>query len=597
MAEIKGLGLGGMITPGGDSANTFPTHEDIYGKGGYMVVSSRTGISAERVKKGMLVYDSTDSKIYKCVDAAKYNQTAGWEELKTTYDGGGKYLGAVSNAAGVKSGTTIKAGDFYRASSGGFKCSNEDVHAGDIIMATVDGGTTFDVLHTEQTTDTTVTSNGVGAIVNLTGTNSLTATKSPINGLNYQSASGNSKTCSCWRNSSFNNFTCTATQGSDCKTWSSVAPSSSEGKNFAIYTTQLQTDIFAGYTGYITIQVKVKSNLDLTNTGCKFGCNTDGSYGATFYNIPKDTWTTVTHTFQIQNWTKPSAYVYFYTGTADTTQTISLKEFKIELGPVATPWTPAYSDFLDLSTMSALKANTATYATNLGSSSNKVGVSDVALKTDLANYLPLTGGTLTGKVRSAYMNDSYYLTKGNLFNDDTKSAVDNASLVIGGSGDNMALRTAFSRASLQSYYITPKNTTVGSTKYTENTFTTNPFVLQPLGGSVAIGSGDINGVMLSYYNGSSFESLLGIAKQGGFTAANTGDLVIGSTTRTTTVRSSTNLRLQPESGKIVQIGPDNADSDTVKTNLKLTSGTSPQITIGPSVIKYNKSTGCLEIQG
>lgn len=172
-----------MITPNGDSDSTWPTHEDIYGKGGYMVVSSRTGISAERVKKGMLVYDSGDDKIYKCVDATKSSQTEGWEELKTTYDGGGKYLGAVSKIEDILNLSTadaanIKEGDFYRASND-FKFINDEMaHTGDLIMATSDKGGGWDILHTDQETLISITPKGTGYVTGISNNgNDLTVTK------------------------------------------------------------------------------------------------------------------------------------------------------------------------------------------------------------------------------------------------------------------------------------------------------------------------------------------------------------------------------------------------------------------------------------
>lgn len=183
MSKIEGTKLIGMITPNGDNDNTFPTHEDIYGKGGYMVVDNHTEISTERVKKGMLVYDNSDDKIYKCTDAAKSNQVGGWEELKTTYDGGGKYLGTVSKSSDILKLTiadaaNIKAGDFYRVSNNFTFIDGEPAHTGDLIMATSDGGGGWDLLHTDQETLVSITSSGTGYVTNISNTgNALTVTK------------------------------------------------------------------------------------------------------------------------------------------------------------------------------------------------------------------------------------------------------------------------------------------------------------------------------------------------------------------------------------------------------------------------------------
>ena len=54
MAEIKGISLPGMITPNGNDANEFPTHEDIYGKGGLMAVNSTSEIKSARLKANMI---------------------------------------------------------------------------------------------------------------------------------------------------------------------------------------------------------------------------------------------------------------------------------------------------------------------------------------------------------------------------------------------------------------------------------------------------------------------------------------------------------------------------------------------------------------
>ena len=67
MAEIQGTILAAKISPG-DTLATFPTHEDIYGKGGLMSVTSlvdlTTAIPLDRQKLGMLIHVSEQSKYY-----------------------------------------------------------------------------------------------------------------------------------------------------------------------------------------------------------------------------------------------------------------------------------------------------------------------------------------------------------------------------------------------------------------------------------------------------------------------------------------------------------------------------------------------------
>lgn len=58
MAKIPGVSVKDMITPGGNSDNTFPTHSDEYGKGGYRAVETiadRDAITYERRSVGMEV--------------------------------------------------------------------------------------------------------------------------------------------------------------------------------------------------------------------------------------------------------------------------------------------------------------------------------------------------------------------------------------------------------------------------------------------------------------------------------------------------------------------------------------------------------------
>lgn len=66
MAAIPGTILAAKISPG-DTSATFPTHEDIYGKGGLVSVTNfneLTSIPLDRQKVGMLVHVNSDSQYY-----------------------------------------------------------------------------------------------------------------------------------------------------------------------------------------------------------------------------------------------------------------------------------------------------------------------------------------------------------------------------------------------------------------------------------------------------------------------------------------------------------------------------------------------------
>lgn len=58
----------------------YPTHEDIYGKGGYVVVDNLINIDFDHRKVGMLAY--VDGTIYKCTNVGTATTNATWEELK-----------------------------------------------------------------------------------------------------------------------------------------------------------------------------------------------------------------------------------------------------------------------------------------------------------------------------------------------------------------------------------------------------------------------------------------------------------------------------------------------------------------------------------
>ena len=58
MAIVQGIGISGMITPGGDDNNKFATHSDRFGKGGYRAVQDideRDAITYDRRALGMEV--------------------------------------------------------------------------------------------------------------------------------------------------------------------------------------------------------------------------------------------------------------------------------------------------------------------------------------------------------------------------------------------------------------------------------------------------------------------------------------------------------------------------------------------------------------
>jgi hypothetical protein len=66
MAAIPGTVIGAQIVPS-DSADTYSTHEDIYGKGGFRSVADlteRDSISTQRRKEGMLVFVTSEVKTY-----------------------------------------------------------------------------------------------------------------------------------------------------------------------------------------------------------------------------------------------------------------------------------------------------------------------------------------------------------------------------------------------------------------------------------------------------------------------------------------------------------------------------------------------------
>jgi len=81
-SQIKPVGSDPLVSP-------FATHEDIFGKGGYVAIETTTDkplinnhIQKERLKAGMLVYDNTQEKYYRCDSVALANplNDANWVE-------------------------------------------------------------------------------------------------------------------------------------------------------------------------------------------------------------------------------------------------------------------------------------------------------------------------------------------------------------------------------------------------------------------------------------------------------------------------------------------------------------------------------------
>ena len=104
MASIPGTVLAGKVSPG-DTNTTFPTHEDLYGKGGLVSLSSltvtTTGSEPERLprdrqKEGMIIYDQDTNKYY-TLTAVSTNQ-----DIEKTYlfdvDAQGRFNVDISNS-------------------------------------------------------------------------------------------------------------------------------------------------------------------------------------------------------------------------------------------------------------------------------------------------------------------------------------------------------------------------------------------------------------------------------------------------------------------------------------------------------------------
>jgi hypothetical protein len=80
MAKIKGTNVVAPVVPL-DTADVHPSHEALYGKGGYRTVATtavRDAIPAPRREAGMLVHVVADGKVYKLL-----SDLASWEEFKS----------------------------------------------------------------------------------------------------------------------------------------------------------------------------------------------------------------------------------------------------------------------------------------------------------------------------------------------------------------------------------------------------------------------------------------------------------------------------------------------------------------------------------
>lgn len=100
MAELVGIGISGMITPGGNDENTYATHSDQFGKGGYRAVQTieeRDDISYERRSLGMEVR-VLDSGIVYYLESFEGSSKKGvtsqvWKVATSPSEGGGESTG------------------------------------------------------------------------------------------------------------------------------------------------------------------------------------------------------------------------------------------------------------------------------------------------------------------------------------------------------------------------------------------------------------------------------------------------------------------------------------------------------------------------
>ena len=109
MAQIPGsVPLTGKVAPT-DDTDTFATHVDIYGEGGYMTVADiaeRDAITSERRKQGMAVFVNDTNEMYILQDGVANSD---WELFS---GGGGGDLQAVVEAGGIYLGDENKTKEF-----------------------------------------------------------------------------------------------------------------------------------------------------------------------------------------------------------------------------------------------------------------------------------------------------------------------------------------------------------------------------------------------------------------------------------------------------------------------------------------------------
>lgn len=92
MSGLKGTNIAAPVVPFTD-ADAYPTHDSLYGKGGYREVATiveRDGIPAARLKEGCLVYVKSEDKEYRYKDGE-------WKERTSGGSGGASTLGGMTN--------------------------------------------------------------------------------------------------------------------------------------------------------------------------------------------------------------------------------------------------------------------------------------------------------------------------------------------------------------------------------------------------------------------------------------------------------------------------------------------------------------------
>ncbi len=116
--NLYGTNVSATIKPFTDADN-FPTHEAIYGKGGYRSVDSiddLTSIPLERLEEGMLAYTKDTDKIYKYVGDTTTNEFSDWIEL--TFSGGSGEPNMVeityNNLVSLKFHSQLVPGTWYK---------------------------------------------------------------------------------------------------------------------------------------------------------------------------------------------------------------------------------------------------------------------------------------------------------------------------------------------------------------------------------------------------------------------------------------------------------------------------------------------------